>query len=972
MHRRKTGLFLIALFLLPFISIASDYDLESIQAAIRQSDARWTAGENWVTQLTSEERRMMLGHSMEKPPFAEMLYIDLSRPKSFPVSIDWRNNDGNWVTPVRNQGNCGSCWDFSACAQVESWWKIHNADLDSMPNLSEQFILSCHFTDGCNGGHIGYALDFIMTDGVPSESCLPYQEVDDSSLCDTKCADWESQLMTIPAWGYVTLEEGIIDNIKAAVLRHPVSASFTVYADFYAYSGGVYEHVYGAEEGGHAILIVGWDDELSCWICKNSWGPDWGDNGYFRIKWGDSGLGSYTPFIFESYIEGPTLTTTKDELNFDLRVGDTETQTFFVKNSGTGNLEFSCYDYAIPLVWHIDTAYAYDGKSWWCADPELGGYRNGWLQYLQTPVIDLSASSSPVLTFMTKWAIEDPAGASDGYDGWDGCNVWISTDGGENFSVITPTSPAYTCTDLWSFGHPEQGWNMGLGIPGWAGFSDGWVNAEFDLSAYRTNSVIIRWAFASDQGYSTPDSPELLGFFIDDIAIKDGSTTLFEDYANDQNAMTLSGEGFDVAPWLTLKNSGGMVSPSDSAEVSVIITTRGVKPGEYYGVIRFLSNDSTDTALPTIRCNLTLTAPDHDLSVKDIWLPYPSFFILSKLQFGVEVANEGLNDETDVQVVCTLQDGGTILYCDTSAIDLIATAETGIAMFKPIMFSEPSEFSLTVELINLTDDYNNYNNIADLPLEVGTYIDGFENDYGFWEMEEGWCRSRIIDRHSGAYSAQPNDGSYPYANNLNSSMVFKPGIDLTQVEYATVRYWAIYQIENNKDFAYAEMSSDSVNWITMQTFTGMNETWRQYEINLKPLIDEGAEKAWFRFRFESDSSGGGAGIIIDDVSIYPEAAVAIDPNQTDTSLPKEYELSQNYPNPFNPLTTFNYELPRESNVILSVYDVSGRLVKTLVNQTQAAGYYTVNWDAGRHSSGIYIYRIQAGNFQKTKKCILLK
>jgi len=90
------------------------------------------------------------------------------------------------------------------------------------------------------------------------------------------------------------------------------------------------------------------------------------------------------------------------------------------------------------------------------------------------------------------------------------------------------------------------------------------------------------------------------------------------------------------------------------------------------------------------------------------------------------------------------------------------------------------------------------------------------------------------------------------------------------------------------------------------------------------------------------------------------------------ALPSDFHLYTNYPNPFNPTTTFKYELPKESKVVLSVFDMNGRLVETIVNQTQSAGYYSVQWDATQYSSGVYIYRIQAGGFQQVKKCVLMK
>jgi len=89
-------------------------------------------------------------------------------------------------------------------------------------------------------------------------------------------------------------------------------------------------------------------------------------------------------------------------------------------------------------------------------------------------------------------------------------------------------------------------------------------------------------------------------------------------------------------------------------------------------------------------------------------------------------------------------------------------------------------------------------------------------------------------------------------------------------------------------------------------------------------------------------------------------------------IPSHFRLHQNYPNPFNPTTTIPYELPRSSFVKLSVYDVSGRLVETLVNEQKNAGSYTVRWKAEKVSSGIYIYRIDAGEFSSVRKCLVVK
>ena len=94
--------------------------------------------------------------------------------------------------------------------------------------------------------------------------------------------------------------------------------------------------------------------------------------------------------------------------------------------------------------------------------------------------------------------------------------------------------------------------------------------------------------------------------------------------------------------------------------------------------------------------------------------------------------------------------------------------------------------------------------------------------------------------------------------------------------------------------------------------------------------------------------------------------------QADNNVPQNFLLEQNYPNPFNPTTQINYSIPSAQKVTLKVYDELGKEVATLVNNEQAAGNYTVDFDASRFASGVYFYRIQAGNFMQMKKMILMK
>ncbi len=592
-------------------------ELEQIRQAIREKGANWTAADNWITKLSAEERRNLLGAIIDPSESALAPLLNFPPADSLPTEFDWRYHNGNWITPVKNQADCGSCWDFSAIAQVEAWWKIYHANLDSMIDLSEQFILSCGNAGSCSGGSAALALEFVKNVGVPSEACLPYFATD-TIPCGSACSNWADEAVTIPGWGWVTMDEAIIDNLKNAILIHPVSTYLTVFTDLFYYSGGVYQYSWGDVAGGHLVLLVGWDDSEQSWIVKNSWGPNWGEAGYFRIRWGECFIGTWSPFIWNEIAGGSVISISPEQVDLSLTAGDTMVQKITINNLGLNTLEYSASDFESKILFHTDEFMAWDSLSWWCGDTSIHGYYNSCLQYLETPILDLSGTNAPHLSWMGLWALEDPA-IYPPYDGWDGCNVWVSVDGGRSFEVAYPATPLYNCNHLYSFSNPD-GWNLGV-TPGWGGHNGSWTPVDFDLSAYKSDSVIIRFAFASDEGYCTLDDPSLHGFFIDDIEITDGSTVVFEDDANDINSLNRFGFGYLQANWIDISNSMGQIPAYDSTILSVVLDARQLMAGDYYGRIRIISNDTVlsvidiplhvDVSAPVVITNPAPQIPDH-------------------------------------------------------------------------------------------------------------------------------------------------------------------------------------------------------------------------------------------------------------------------------------------------------------------------------------------------------------------------
>jgi C1A family cysteine protease len=274
--------------------VVANEELDCVKQAIAVKAAKWHAGETSMSKLSHEERRMKLGlvkgYTASAP---ELAAPSASIVAALPGSFTWRNYNGqNFVTPVRNQSSCGSCWAFATTANLESVTLIQNgtpvvpgADFD----LSEQVLVSCGGAGSCSGGSPGVASNYIRNTGLPPESCYPYTAT--NGTCPAAC----QPTYKIASWSYVATTAPTVDAIKNALTTYgPVNTTMDVYSDFFLYTSGVYSYATGTYQGGHAILIVGYDDTNQFFTCKNSWGTGWGEQGFFNIAYSE--LNSVTQF----------------------------------------------------------------------------------------------------------------------------------------------------------------------------------------------------------------------------------------------------------------------------------------------------------------------------------------------------------------------------------------------------------------------------------------------------------------------------------------------------------------------------------------------------------------------------------------------------------------------------------------------------------------------------------------------------
>lgn len=258
---------------------------------------------SWKAGVYDEYRKMTIADMMRRSGSKHRFTLPKPRPAtqenllaaaSLPEEFDWRNVDSvNYVSPVRNQGSCGSCYTFGTMGMFEARLRVLTNNSDTRI-LSTQDIVSCsEYSQGCEGGFpylvSKYAEDF----GVIEEKCYPYEGK------DSQCKQSSCSRLYGKAYRYVGGFYGACNEVlmKMELVKNgPMAVSFMVYNDFMHYKGGVYHHT-GLQDHfnpfeitNHAVLAVGYgvdkESKEKFWIVKNSWGDSWGENGFFRIRRG--------------------------------------------------------------------------------------------------------------------------------------------------------------------------------------------------------------------------------------------------------------------------------------------------------------------------------------------------------------------------------------------------------------------------------------------------------------------------------------------------------------------------------------------------------------------------------------------------------------------------------------------------------------------------------------------------------------
>ncbi|MBU8871138.1 MAG: hypothetical protein KOO60_09790 [Gemmatimonadales bacterium] len=279
-------------------ALAADHSdiVELRQRAIREN---WTfeLDDTFIRSRTPEERANLRGYApppgYEKELEAHLQILPVNKAE-LPSSLDWRNVDG--ITPVKNQGSCGSCWAFAATGEMEAFIKIYyGVEVD----LSEQQSISCNpYGAGCGGGWAVASYYIWQNYGGVLEDCHPYLSTDPPAAPCLEDNFFDYAHIT----GYRSISNDV-EQIKTALQVGPVCTAIDAGYEFENYGGGCYNVPgYGTN---HLVLIVGYDDRAcggaGAWIIKNSWGAGFGESGYIEVQYGAGNVGisvtqmNYTP-----------------------------------------------------------------------------------------------------------------------------------------------------------------------------------------------------------------------------------------------------------------------------------------------------------------------------------------------------------------------------------------------------------------------------------------------------------------------------------------------------------------------------------------------------------------------------------------------------------------------------------------------------------------------------------------------------
>lgn len=339
----------------------------------------------------------------------------------------------------------------------------------------------------------------------------------------------------------------------------------------------------------------------------------------------------------------------------------------------------------------------------------------------------------------------------------------------------------------------------------------------------------------------------------------------------------------------------------------------------------------------------------------------------------VVIRNKGLDDASNVKIQLTSESSYINIPVQVYTRALLPSRVSDSTTFSfTISGSCPNNYGIPARLkIMQNDTVVLYDKVYNLLVGNGVamFLDSAENGFGNWTTSGTWAAT-TTQYHTATHSFTDSP-SGNYGSNADNSMTLNFPLNTQTMPVVFLSFWHRYYTEADYDYCHVEVSSNNgTTWNEVTKYDGNMQTWTNQAFDITSYCNA-SSNVRIRFRLTSDGSLQYDGWYVDDIKLTGYLSPLTGVTNLNT-IPNKYTLEQNYPNPFNPSTQINYSIAKQGFVKISLFDVLGREVKTLVNEVKTPGYYAVEFDGTNLSSGMYFYRMESGSFVDTKKMTLIK
>jgi hypothetical protein len=876
----------------------------------------------------------LLGAELIVPSPKEMTPPPVRYPEAATLTHwDWRDHDGhNWVTPIRDQAGCGSCVVFGCMAAFEAAMSIYFNAPEPAFDMSEQHVFSCGGGSCEYGWNVGSCLNYILELGAPDETCYPYRAMDDrppeyGAPCAESCEDWQVRARKVSQWGWVPNYNEV--EIKNALMNSPLPVYLTVYSDFFAYSSGVYIRTSDSVEGGHIVCMVGWDDDLNCWICKNSWG-NWGEDGYFRIRKGtnESDIEASIAWLVPAPAEYPSLRFSAYEVADSLGDGDGvlnpgETarlqialwnqQTWATAANITGVLSSGDPGIEIHDLLGIYSGDIASGQVGWNSEDEFTFTVADDIGVYDVPLtLEVTAGKSGLLVYET--TVEFDLAVTYDQFGWPvdlpsavrSSPLMEDLDGdGSNEVVVVDNNGTLHVWDR--LGQERAGFPVSVPGDVWGSPAVGDLNADHKLDIVFGSKNDTVYAF-TDEGvrlYARDLGSPVLGTVA--LTDLDGNGHL-ETVVGAMNGSlsVLNADGSDYAKF-PVSGGGPIFAGPAVADLDGDGTTDimwGSTDRHIYAVSS--AGGEALAGYPVAVGGMVVSAP----TVADI------------------------DEDSYHELIFGCDDG--ILYC----LDHLGGQQ----------FTVPSG-----HMIRTSPAVGDVNGDGHLDIAFGSKNGQLYVVDNAGHLLPGWPYQAGGFIESSAAIADMNADGLPEVifATADEELLMVSGDGSLLEAYPTPETGAIYSSS-----AIGHLDGDEDLEIILGTPSGLS-VWDYKET-------AGTLGPWTMYRGNCRRTG-----------YYGDnPATGADPLGDQQGVPVEFGLQQNYPNPFNAQTRIEFSLPEETEISLEIFNVLGQRVVSLIKGVRSPGVHSVTWngadqDGRTVASGIYFCRLRTDHQVRTRRMVLL-